>query len=305
MLLRRLAAEGLRGGPLLVEPADRVERVADAERVAEAIELAAAALDRSRLRSAADRLGWVQARTEVGGDPQDPDLVELAGAAVRRVVDPAVRAVTLELSLGLDPTLFGRFRELAPREPRLGPALAADAPLVVKVGWFFSRAHATASPTTLSVRLGDVAFETTGKDRAPFLPELLPDLGRRLRATDPFAAPAALARRLARASLSPDPEIRDGYARLREAAVAPPFGLPPPEVVEGAEGAFELAFGAELASLRRAGRAAVDAVRVLADAFVERPDVLVLPEPLSDDVLAWWLERVGRADAPVEQVLAA
>ncbi len=302
MLLNRLFAEGLASGPLELETADRVERSGDVERLAEVVELAASALDRGRLLGAAARLALAGPGTAVGGDEKDPDLVGLDGAAVGRVIDPGRRAVTIELALGLDPTLYGRLREQAPREPRIAQALAASAPLTVKVGWFFSRDHATGAPSVLSVRLGEVAFETVGKDRPPFLAELLPELGRRLRVTDPFAAPPELARRLLRAATSPDPAERAGWAKVREVAAGPPFSLPSLELVERG-GRTDLCFGPELRSWRRAGRGAVDAVRWLAAAYLDRPDLLVLAEPVPDAVLEWWRARLEAPDAPVEQVV--
>jgi hypothetical protein len=302
LLLRRLVAEGFSGGPVALEVADRVERCPDVERIAEACALASAALDRSRLLGAARRLGWVGAATEVGGDAQDPDLGGLSAAGVGRVVERGQRTVTVELQFGLDPTLFGRFREAAIREPRLAQALATDAPLTVKLGWFLARDHTSASPSVLALRLGEVAFETSGKDRPAFLTELLPELGRRLRVGDPFEDPADLAARLLRASLAPEARQRSGWASVRALAAAPPFSLPTPELVS-VDGRVDLAFGPELRSWRRLGRPAVDAVRWLADAYVEQPDVLIVAEHVPEEVLQFWTAALDASGAPVEQVV--
>lgn len=302
VLLNHLSADGLSGGPLTLKLSGRALRVADVERVAEAVELAAAALDRSRLPGAAARLGWAGPDTVVGGDPADPDLLGLRGPAVTRVAAADARSLTIELSLALDPGLFGLLREAALREPRIGPALADEEPLAVKVGWRFARDHTTASPQVLAVRLGDVGFDLSGKDRPPFLGELLPSIGRRLRVTDPFAAPGDVAARLRRAALSVEPAERAGLDALREVVCSPPFAWPRPEVVE-VGGVAELWFGPGLASARRVGRRAVDAVHTLASAWLDRPDVLVVAGRASDEELAFWAERLAAEGAPVEQVL--
>src|SRR5882672_8450548 len=65
MLLTRLEADGLAGGPLRIGSPDRVVATADAGRVGDAIGLLAAALDRSRLLALAADLGISGAATEV------------------------------------------------------------------------------------------------------------------------------------------------------------------------------------------------------------------------------------------------
>lgn len=301
MLLRTLVADGLVGGPLAVEPEGRVARVPDAARAAEVLEFAAAALDPERLPQLVARydLGPASAVAATDGAPE---LRGLDPVAVGRVFEPGRRTVTIELSLTLDPTLFARLREQAGREPRIGPALAAGSPLVVKVGWWWSRAHDAGEPSVLAVRLGDLSFETNGKDRLPFLGELFPDLARRLRSTDPFQSPSDLAERLVRAAHSPSPAARAGWAAVRAAAAAPPFGLPSPELVSVA-GRSELRFGSGLASARRGGREAVDALRWLAAIHVDSPDVLLVPEAVPEAVLASWRRALEAPDAPIEQVL--
>ena len=66
--------------------------------------------------------------------------------------------------------------------------------------------------------------------------------------------------------------------------------------VAGSEG------DAELTLLQVGGRPAFDAVRWAEAAFVLRPDVLVVDEPVSAELLEWWSGVAKAEDAPVEQV---
>lgn len=304
MLLRRLVADGLSGGSLEFEPEGRVVRLPAAELVAEAAALWSAALDRSQLTAMAQRLGWSGPATVVGGDPADPALDGLRPSGVDRTVLPGGRTVTIELHFGLDPTLFSRFREAASREPRLASVLANDPSLVVKVGWFLSLDRTWGAPSLLAIRLGEVPFETTGKDRPSFLAQLLPELGRRVQVTDPFAGPDELATRLLRAQGSSEPRLRDGVAAVRRAASSPPFELPSLELVD-ADGEVTLCFGPELRSFRRLGPAAVRQVAWLAAAHLGAADLLVIPEPVSDEVVEYFEAALEASGAPVEQVVFA
>jgi hypothetical protein len=153
----------------------------------------------------------------------------------------------------------------------------------------------------LVLRIGDVGFETGGKDRPQWVPELLGELGRRFGRTDPFEPFPALAERLLAATLSPDPALRAGWDRLRAAAAEPPFSLPAPGLVRSGD-RLEIGLGPELARLRQAGRPAWDALRLLEAALLGRPDVLVIDEPVAEPVRAWLDALLDADDAPVEQV---
>lgn len=302
MYLRGVVSEGLDpSGPVVVRDAERAQALPDdaaAGRVADAIELWAAALCPSRLLGVARSVLGSEA-TLVGGS-DEPALDGLYPDEVRAVM-PSGTTVTVEVEVSLDPALYGRLREHAHRDPRLVAALSGAGTLSVKVGWLFARDLRHAAPSVLGVRAGDVAFETTGKERPVWLPGLLSELGRRVWRSDPFEPVDALAARLHEASLSPDPERRDGFLRSLRDAAAAPFSLPAPGLVRSRAG-VALCFGPELSRLRSVGRGAWDALRWLEGAWIERPDVLVLAEPLPAEVRAFFEALVEADDAPIEQV---
>lgn len=305
MYLTRLELEGLRGAEHLV--LQSVPRLAalpagpDGCAVADAIELLAAALEPSRLTAAAARLSWSTPATEVVGEGADRELLGLHPASVAAVVADGVRAVTVDAAFALDPPLFGRLREHAHRDPRMVTALGQHPSVRVKAGWLFTRDRTGVAPSVLTLRIGEVAFETGGKDRPQWVPELLHELGRRFRRTDPFEPAAAMAERLLAASLSADPLRREGWERVRTAVTAPPFALPAPGLVR-ADDRLELAFGPSLARLRQLGRPAADALRLLEAALLDRPDVLVVDDVLAADVRAWLAALIESPEAPIEQV---
>jgi hypothetical protein len=312
MYLTRLEVEGFRGAE------HRVIEVSDGGRgaalpegparcaVADAIDLLAAGLDQLRMLGVARRLGWASPGTEVAGEPGDAELQGLHAPSVAAVLARDVRAVTIDATLALDPPLYGRLREHAARDPRMVTALGHEPSVRVKVGWLVSRDRSSLNPAVLMVRVGDVGFETQGKDRPAWLPELLVELGGRFGRVDGAIDADTLAERLLAAQTSPDPERRAAAVRLADALVATPFSLPRPEVVR-AGARVELAFGPELLRARQLGRDAVDAVRLAEAAFLARPDVLVVSDtvPVGEGegaVKRWLAALPERDEAPVEQV---
>lgn len=304
MYLTRVELEGLRGAEQLsIEGAERLASLPPGPLggiVADAIELLAATLDRSRLLRAVERLGWSTPATELGGG-EEPELLGLHGATASAFVADQARAFTVGAEFALDPPLFGRLRDHAHRDPRMVTALGQRPAVRVKVGWLFTRDRTGVAPSVLSLRIGDVGFDATGKDRPQWVPELLGELGRRFRRTDAFEPFPILAERLLAATLSPDPVARAGWERVRAAAVEPPFGLPVPGLVRAGD-RLEVCLGPDLVRLRQAGRAAWDALRLLEAALLGRPDVLVIDEAVSERVRAWLGALLDAPDAPIEQV---
>ncbi|MCB9685386.1 MAG: hypothetical protein H6735_10130 [Alphaproteobacteria bacterium] len=302
MYLRGVVSEGLDpSGPVVVRGAGRAQPLPDgatAGRIADAIELWAAALDPVRLRAVARSL--LGSEVTLVGEGEEPAVDGLDPAEVRALV-PVGTTVTVEAEVSLDPALYGRLREHAHRDPRVVAALAGDGTLTVKAGWLFSRDLTHAAPSVLGVRAGDVVFETAGKERPVWLPGLVAELGRRVWRTDPLEPVDRLAPRLHEASLSSDPHRRAGLARAFRQAASPPFSLPEPGLVRSGAG-VALCFGPELRRLRSVGRSAWDVLRWLEGAWVERPDVLVIAEPLPQEVRESFEALVDADDAPVEQV---
>ncbi|MEQ1566268.1 MAG: hypothetical protein ABMA64_11570 [Myxococcota bacterium] len=303
MYLSRLELEGFRGTEHRVIDAERVTVLPSGAAgcaVADAVDLFAAALDPARLLATADRLGWRRPGTEATEGPE-PELQELGSAGVAATLARGVRALTVDAGLRLDPPLFGRLREHAVRDPRVVTALGQDPVVRIKVGWLFTRDHHMAHPSVLHVRIGDVGFDTSGKDRPVWLPELLGEVGRRFWRTSPLEPVDGIAERLLAASLSPDPAVRAGFERLQSSLALAPFSLPRLGLTRG-DDQLSIVFGPDLVPLRQLGRAAYDAVRWAEAAFVVRPDVLVVDEPTSPELRAWWSGLTEMDDAPVEQV---
>ncbi|MEQ1501873.1 MAG: hypothetical protein ABMB14_06565 [Myxococcota bacterium] len=305
MYLTQLELEGLRGAEhaVVASPGRSVEVPAGLPgcAIADAIDLLAAGLDRSRLAAVAARLGWSRPSTAVVGVGDEAELQDLHPPGVGSVIADGVRAITVDATLALDPPLFGRLREHAIRDPRMVTALGQDPQVRVKVGWLFNRDRTSVHPSVLVVRIGQVGFETHGKERPQWVPELLAELGTRFRRVDPHEPLEALAARLLSAQLSPDPARRAGVARAFAAVAEAPFSLPAPGLVQAGD-RLEVVFGADLVRARQLGRRAIDALRIAEAAFVVRPDVLVVDEPMGPEVRAWLAACTEGDLAPVEQV---
>lgn len=299
MYLSRVQLEGFRGAAHADVEGGRVGAASGP--VGDAIDLLSAALAPDRARVVAERLGWWGAQSAVVGEGADVGLQGLHAPSVTALLADEVRAVTVEGALALDPPLYGRLREHAVRDPRMVVALGQEPVVHVKVGWLFAKDRTSAHPTVLHFRVGDVGFETGGKDRPAWLPDLLVELGRRFHRTDPFESPSVVAARLLAAALSPDPRVRAGYERMGGEVGRAPFHVPAPGLVRAGE-RLDLVFGPELLTARQVGRVAVDAVRWAEAAFVVRPDVLVVDEAGADAHRGWWSALVESDDAPVEQV---
>lgn len=253
---------------------------------------------------ASQRLGWAGPATSVVGQGLDAELQGLRGPAVASLVAEGSRALTIEAVLALDPPLFGRMREHALRDPRMVTALGQNPGVRIKVGWLFSKNRENANPSVLFLRVGDVGFELSGKERPAWVPDLFHDLGRRFARTDPFEPPAAVARQWLDATLSPDPKVRRGIAAAHAALCAPPFDLPALGLVRDAadDTTVEIVFGEELARVRQLGRPALDAMRIVYAAYVLRPDVLLLDEPIPPEQIRWLTKLTEADEAPVEQI---
>ncbi|MBX2803430.1 MAG: hypothetical protein KTR31_37465 [Myxococcales bacterium] len=305
MYVTRLGIEGLRGAPESMTELQRVVQLPSppaAAAVADALTLLSIALQPAGLRGL-DQLEWSSDPPEVVGDPEtgDVQIQGLLPAAVSASLQPDVRAVTVEAELWLDPPLFGRLRAHAVRDPRVVTALGQRPTLSVKVGWLFNGDRSAASPGVLGARVGDVAFDTVGKERPLWLPPLLRDLGERFARTAPFEPAGAVAARLVEASLSALPEQRAGWKAVASALTQPPFSLPAPGLALVGPDCTAV-FGEELLRVRQLGRAAWDALRLTEASLLLRPDVLVVDEAVAGPVRDWLTQLPATDTAPIEQV---
>lgn len=147
--------------------------------LADALQLAFAALSEPALR---ELLG----RWQVCGPDEEPELVvdpfpEQAIWADGRVAGDIVgpdRTLQVDLSLRLDPPLYGALRQQAARDPRLVAALSSGAELRLSVGAVFTRSLDTLALSIDRVSFGEVGL--TDADRARWADRLLRRLGGRL-----------------------------------------------------------------------------------------------------------------------------
>ena len=303
MFVTRLRTEGLRHAPEELNELTRVVRMPPPPHtcaVADSLRLAAAALRPQHAETTARELGWAD-QLEVLGDPADGlQLQGLDAAAVHAALSDGQRSITIELDVRLDPPMYGRLTKHAMRDPRIATALGQEPTVSIKAGWLFTSDLSVATPSVLGLRVGDVPFEIAGRDRPAWVPPLIRDTGGRIAHTDPFESREPLLRRLRAAMLAPDPEARDGFRRLVQTIQEPPFLLPEPGLVETAAG-LSVAFGPSLDRVRQLGRPALDALRWLEAAMIGRPDILVIPESLPQEVSDWFSALPGADDAPIEQ----
>ncbi len=300
MYVTRLRIEGLRDAPEELGDLSRVASLPSGLArcaVADALALLSAALDPAQLPGL-DTLGW--GAFAIPSEPDHPveglDPVEVGSA-----LSEGTENVTVEAELHVGPPVVGQLRRHALRDPRMVTALGQRPALSLKVGWLFSVDRTIASPSVLGLRVGEVAFETLGKDRPVWLPRLLVDLAGRFARTTPLESVASVTQRALDASLSPDPRIRACWQRLASSLQSPPFSLPEPLIVQQA-GRSQLVFGPRLSRIRQIGRGALDHLRLLEAALVGRPDVLVIDESLSPAVARWFAQLPEGAQAPIEQI---
>ncbi len=316
MFVTHLRVDGVRHADgLVLDQLGSVVRVAASPvstAIGDALMMAAGALDPSRRFAVALGLGFdpdpiVEPQQDDRAQPDDDGDVQLAGLdpdAVRAVVGDA-RSPKIEITVRLDPILYGRLREQSARDPRVVTALSQKAELTVSTGWLFSHDRRFVAPSALSLRVGEVSFPIAGKDRPAWVLPLLADLGARFARLEGPGTEAALAKALVSASLSPKTRDRSGYRRMITALQQPPHSLPRLELLRsGGDGAACLAFGDDLVRARQLGWRALHAVTLCQAALLWAPDVLVVDGPLSEEHVSWLAGCTDGDDATLEQVFA-
>lgn len=149
----------------------------------DAIELAFAALSEEsleRLLRRWDLLGPGEA-PEITGIPF-PDQASWTDQTTARslVADPSSPNLRVDVTLSLDPPLFGRLRTEAARDPRVGSALGQGGALTLSVGALFTQTFDTLALTIHAVRIGDESFPTREGERPHWMPRLLGALASRV-----------------------------------------------------------------------------------------------------------------------------
>lgn len=278
--------------------------------VADALSTFAASL---RAEALADAL----ARLEICPEGTDPEIVAERRMPVQfRVGDPGAIAALVDLEttrqftvfvdIEPDPPLYGRLRELAVREPRLVTALADEPTIRIKLGWLLSRDYSTVAVGITEAGVGDISFQAASAERPEWLDQLLRDLGARFTRVYARAPLEGLVERMLDASLSHDPDAREGFERAAEALATPPFGLGRLQLVRSG-GRLHACFGPELLRARQFGPAAAEALRLVEAVYLDAPDVLVVESPGGSQVdpqaVRTWLAEATRGDdATLEQV---
>ncbi len=236
--------------------------------------------------------------TVLVGDGLPSGVEGLSPDAVTTVVeDGTPRRVIVEAECVLDPPMYGDLRQYALRDPALALGLTGKATVTVRIGWLFSRDGMSAAPAVHALMVGDAAVAPTGSERPVWLVDVLSRLGRKIQrgAED---GEERLATRLADALLSPIAEMRQRADRASRAGRD--IGIGVLSVVRR-DGHLALGCGPDLTPPRRVGADALRAIRIVLDAIIDAPDVLVV-----DDVPASarrWLGALPETDrAPVEQV---
>jgi hypothetical protein len=107
---------------------------------------------------------------------------------------------------------------------------------------------------------------------------------------------------VAAALLSGDREVREQARALAQAWAEGPGALPALQPWLSAEGP-RLAWGPDLQPVRRLGPAAERWLALLEAAFLSRPDVLMLEEPLTEEQTGWLASLLERPGSPIEQCL--
>jgi len=106
---------------------------------------------------------------------------ETARALVADIGAPHLR---VDLTLTLDPPLYGLLRAEAGRDPRVGAALGQGSALTLSVGALFTTTFDTLAVTVHGLQIGDAAFPTRAADRPHWMPRLLRALSTRFRRQD-------------------------------------------------------------------------------------------------------------------------
>jgi hypothetical protein len=121
---------------------------------------------------------------ELEGDPFPTDVAWTDPVTARGLLAEGEQALRAEVELVLDPPLFGRLRELAAREPRVGTALARRPSVRIGVGALFASSYDALVVSIQSFAVGDDSFPTSSADRPRWLPRFLRALPKRFHRMD-------------------------------------------------------------------------------------------------------------------------
>ncbi len=308
MHIRGFRVEGL-AGLERIETRDlgRVVRVGGPPRargaLAAALDLGLAVFSPADARAAAERVGW--APTEVDEDEHGRPVQLTLGrpSAVAPLVETGEpSALRVGLDLALDPPQLDLLRRAALRQPELGAAVMANAPLVLHVGWMFTKDSSVASVALLSARLGDLSVSLV--EPPDWFTKLTAGLAGRFGRRGALQVdPAAIAA----AQRSPDAQAQARFRAFEEALAARPFHHEVAVVDHG--DTLALALRPELTPLDVAGASVTDDVGLVAAVHLMDREVLLLDAPFtraSGRSRRTWLTRQVEGEGSVlEQLFLA
>lgn len=221
------------------------------------------------------------------------------------VVDPmASRVVTSTLLLELDPPQFAMLRELAFKDPVLteafGPALLT---LELKVGWVFTKDLSVGSCTLNGLRLGQLQVPTSSEAFKALRP-LLRGMAHRSRVARSVRDVSA---QLIAADRSANAADRQAMDRIQEALSRPPFSLGRLQIVEEGEASW-LALGDALVPVDQLGPAAMEALALLVEVYLDPSEILITERPgllmeRAAQIERWLKALLDAPGGPLEQVL--
>ena len=259
----------------------------------DAVELAFAALSEAGLTRLLRRWGLLAEGEdpEITGSPF-PDQASWADRSSARalVADPETPTLRVDITLSLDPPLYGLLRAEAGRDPRVGAALGQGGALTFAVGALFTRTFDTLALTLHGLRIGDEAFPTGEGERPHWVPRLLRLLATRLHRHDPAAPASETATAALDALLSQD---RHGAWEAWSRALLP--GGPALRVARG-PGGDAILQGDDL-PLRRHGARAVRDAGLAAAVHLSGADVV-----WAESGRAWLATAVDGDASALEQV---
>jgi len=304
--LRSAPEDGLTGLARRVEVSGGAPGVA----VADALSMLAGTLDNGAFEEALRVLELTTEDTDLVVDGLPDEASGLDASGVRPLLRDRPgdaqsadgRRITIDVTISLDPGLYGMLREAALRDPRVATGLMDAATIALRVGWLFNPELEAVTVAPIAMAVADQAFPVVGGEKPAWMDPVLGAVGRRLGRMDPRRPVSLVAERLLDASLSAEPESRVAFGRASASLAAAPWSLGPVELTL-ARGSAKACFGAALLRARQLGPRADLALRLVEAVYLDAPDVLVVSGITDPEVVAWLVAHTQGDDATLEQVI--
>lgn len=261
--------------------------------IADAIHLGLAILDESLFRELLERWGCRGVRIEKDGTLPGSATWDSAPGLAAMLAQPQEGLLKCQLTIALDPPLFGKLRAKAVRDVALVDAIGGGARLLLGVGLRFSPSFDAVSLDLLRVEVGGTSFPIAGSDRPEWLLPFLSSIGRRLQ-----RGPAP--ERWGLAARSWEARQQHALKRATEAIARAPFRLGDLRVLPEGIGKLETE---ALLPLRQLGPEAERAVGMVGAVQLSGSDLLLWEEPLPASWRPWLSKQAEAENSPLEQVI--